>query len=58
MVQSGHSLGRVHARAGMYEKETSADMATSDFFWKLFKTTGSINAYLIYRQLHPSPTSS
>ncbi len=42
----------------MYEKETSADMATSDFFWKLFKTTGSINAYLIYRQLHPSPTSS
>lgn len=30
-------------------------MATSEFFWKLFKDTGSINAYLIYRQLHPSP---
>ncbi|MFN2448516.1 MAG: YqzL family protein [Candidatus Baltobacteraceae bacterium] len=29
-------------------------MATSDFFWKLFKDTGSINAYLIYRQLHPT----
>ena len=29
-------------------------MATSDFFWKLFKTTGSINAYLIYRHLHPA----
>jgi len=30
-------------------------MATSDLFWKLFATTGSINAYLVYRQLHPSP---
>ncbi len=29
-------------------------MATSEFFWKLFKDTGSINAYLIYRQLHPT----
>ncbi|MBV8244978.1 MAG: YqzL family protein [Candidatus Eremiobacteraeota bacterium] len=31
-------------------------MATSDFFWKIFKTTGSISAYLIYRQLHPTPS--
>ncbi len=30
-------------------------MATSDFFWKLFASTGSINAYLLYRHLHPSP---
>ncbi len=29
-------------------------MATSDLFWKLFATTGSISAYLVYRQLHPS----
>lgn len=33
-------------------------MATSDFFWKLFKTTGSINAYLIYRHLHPAASPS
>lgn len=32
-------------------------MATSDFFWKLFRDTGSINAYLIYRQLHPVPST-
>lgn len=30
-------------------------MATSEFFWKLFANTGSISAYLIYRQLHPTP---
>jgi hypothetical protein len=31
---------------------------TSNFFWKLFAQTGSIDAYLAYRRLHPatSPT--
>jgi len=28
-------------------------MATSELFWKLFAHTGSIKAYLAYRQLHP-----
>ncbi len=27
-------------------------MRTTDFFWKLFTSTGSISAYLLYRQLH------
>lgn len=31
--------------------------STSEFFWHLFSTTGSISAYLMYRQLHPSPTA-
>ncbi len=33
-------------------------MATSNFFWKLFAQTGSIDAYLAYRRIHaaPSPT--
>jgi hypothetical protein len=26
---------------------------TSEFFWKLFAQTGSIDAYLAYRRLHP-----
>lgn len=25
-------------------------MLTADFFWRLFETTGSITAYLLYRQ--------
>lgn len=33
-------------------------MQTSEIFWRLFKRTGSINAYLMYRQLHPSPATS
>ncbi len=31
-------------------------MATSELFWKLFAHTGSINAYLAYRQMHPTPS--
>jgi hypothetical protein len=27
-------------------------MRTSELFWKLFSTTGSINAYLVYRKLN------
>jgi len=30
-------------------------MRTSEIFWKMFANTGSISAYLMYRQLHPSP---
>lgn len=26
-------------------------MLTADFFWKLFEATGSITAYLLYREL-------
>jgi hypothetical protein len=33
-------------------------MRTSELFWKLFQSTGSISAYLLYRQLHPSPATS
>jgi hypothetical protein len=33
-------------------------MATSDLFWKLFANTGSINVYLAYRTLHPTPGSA
>lgn len=29
-------------------------MRTSELFWKLFATTGSVNAYLIYRKLNPT----
>ena len=36
------------------EKETERDM-TATFFWKLFAQTGSIDAYLAYRHLHPAP---
>ncbi|MGB8521245.1 MAG: YqzL family protein [Candidatus Tumulicola sp.] len=27
---------------------------TATFFWKLFAQTGSIDAYLAYRNLHPA----
>ncbi|MGD0475780.1 MAG: YqzL family protein [Candidatus Velthaea sp.] len=33
-------------------------MRTSEIFWKLFASTGSINAYIMYRHLHPAPTTS
>ncbi|WP_420848195.1 YqzL family protein [Natranaerofaba carboxydovora] len=26
-------------------------MLTADFFWRLFKLTGSVTAYLIYKEL-------
>ncbi|HZO93592.1 MAG TPA: YqzL family protein [Candidatus Baltobacteraceae bacterium] len=31
-------------------------MRTSEIFWKLFASTGSISAYLMYRHLHPTPS--
>jgi len=33
-------------------------MRTPDRFWKLFTSTGSIYAYLMYRQINQSPASS
>jgi hypothetical protein len=33
-------------------------MHTSELFWKLFCTTGSVNAYLVYRKLNPSAVAS
>jgi hypothetical protein len=33
-------------------------MRTTDFFWTIFTRTGSINAYLLYRQLHQHPAAS
>jgi len=33
-------------------------MRTSELFWKLFATTGSVNAYLVYRRLHPTAAPS
>jgi len=33
-------------------------MRTSEIFWKLFASTGSINAYIMYRHLNPAPTTS
>jgi hypothetical protein len=33
-------------------------MRTNERFWKLFTSTGSIYAYLIYRQSNPAPASS
>jgi len=33
-------------------------MRTTDFFWKLFTSTGSINAYLLYRKIYQTPATS
>ncbi len=33
-------------------------MRTAEFFWKLFSTTGSVSAYIMYRQLNPSPATT
>lgn len=33
-------------------------MRTAEIFWKLFANTGSISAYLMYRQLYPPSPSS
>ena len=33
-------------------------MRTSEIFWKLFATTGSVNAYIMYRTLNPTPAAS
>jgi hypothetical protein len=37
------------------ERGTADAMRTSEVFWKLFATTGSVRAYLMYRHLNPSP---
>lgn len=33
-------------------------MRTAELFWKLFSSTGSVNAYLVYRKLNPTAVSS
>jgi hypothetical protein len=33
-------------------------MRTSELFWKLFSTTGSVNAYLVYRRLNPTASAN
>jgi len=33
-------------------------MRTSEFFWSLFSTTGSVKAYIQYRRLHPAPVAA
>lgn len=48
---------RTAAQEPTAEKETERDM-TATFFWKLFAQTGSIDAYLAYRHLHPAPQPS
>jgi hypothetical protein len=44
------------ARSRRLNKETEALM-TATFFWKLISQTGSIDAYLAYRQIPPATTS-
>ena len=39
------------------EKGYRETMLTPEFFWKLFTSTGSISAYLMYRRLYASPSS-
>src|ERR1700681_2571865 len=40
------------------DRRGNADaMRTSEVFWKLFSTTGSISAYLMCRHFHPSPAN-
>ncbi len=46
------------AVATKLEKGTRRLMRTHDRFWKLFTSTGSIYAYLMYRQINQSPASS
>ncbi|MGB8266521.1 MAG: YqzL family protein [Candidatus Velthaea sp.] len=33
-------------------------MRTAEIFWKLFASTGSINAYIMYRHLNPGAATS
>jgi hypothetical protein len=40
------------------KKGTRSLMRTSDRFWKLFTSTGSVYAYLIYRQVNQAVASS
>jgi hypothetical protein len=42
----------------MKKKGTRERMRTNDRFWKLFTSTGSIYAYLMYRQVNQTAASS
>jgi hypothetical protein len=47
-----------YAVANIEKKGTRRLMRTHDRFWKLFTSTGSIYAYLMYRQVNQAPASS
>ena len=42
------------SRTPLDRERNRRPMRTSELFWKLFATTGSINAYLVYRRLNPT----
>ena len=52
MLYSARSATRVAVKNNKKKDGYSHRMRTTDFFWKLFTSTGSISAYLLYRQLH------
>jgi hypothetical protein len=51
-----HDIPRPGRPEPTADKETEALM-TATFFWKLFAQTGSIDAYMAYRQIPPVTTS-
>ena len=51
-------LRRRFGRDNMRKKGYCSSMRTNDRFWKLFTSTGSIYAYLMYRQVNQAPASS
>ena len=54
MLYSRHSSRPAAPGADGLEGDRAPMTAT--FFWKLFAQTGSIDAYLAYRHLHPVPS--
>jgi hypothetical protein len=54
-----HEFGpRAHPIYNYIEKGTRRLMRTNDRLWKLFANTGSIYAYLWYRQVNQAQASS
>jgi len=56
VLYSAHVAAHERAHTAEQERGTADAMRTSEVFWKLFATTGSVRAYLMYRHLNPSPT--
>ncbi|MGH7684540.1 MAG: YqzL family protein [Vulcanimicrobiaceae bacterium] len=52
------AYGGVTIRSSLVKKYGVRPLRTSEFFWKLFANTGSVNAYLMYRKLNPIPVST
>jgi len=52
MVYSWHSAGATPEL--LPRRETYGHMATTDLFWNLFALSGSVSAYLAYRQTKPA----